>query len=84
VVAECEKAGFNPVQALIEVAKAEGEKFAGIDWGMRVRAMTVLCEKSSQTFKSVEHKTDESQHSAMLDAVNAVMSPLLDEHKRDY
>lgn len=78
---ELEKQNFNPVERLVRMAKNEALEY---DEKTALKATITLVERTTQTFKSIEHKTDDKQHSEILDMLGGVMNPLIEEHKRDY
>lgn len=44
----------------------------------------MLADKAAPNLKAIEHKTDDTQHDAMLAELKTVMSGLAEKFKRDY
>jgi hypothetical protein len=50
----------------------------------KIDLIKMLAAKVSPDLKAVEHKTDDTQHDAMLESIKTVMQGLSDQFKRDY
>ena len=81
VMKELDDAKFNPIQRLIKIAKNENGTFED---SASVKATITLVDKTTQTYKSTEHRIDEEQHAQIVASLSTVMNPLLEEHKKDY
>ena len=81
VMKELEAENFNPIQRLITIAKNDDGRFED---SASVRATITLVDKTTQTYKSLEHRVDDEQHAQIIASLSTVMTPLLEEHKKDY
>lgn len=81
VIEELEKSKFSPIKKLIEIAKNENGFFEN---ALSVKATITLVEKTTKTYKSLEHHIDDDQHEQIINSLSSVMNPLLKEHKKDH
>lgn len=69
--------GHNPIEALTIIARESSNELN------RIKANAILADKSSPSLRSVEHKTDESQHSDLI-LLKKQMLELENANKKDY
>lgn len=78
VQATLEAAGFDPVAAMLEIAMHSESN------DLRYKATRDLIDKIAPALKSVEHKTDDTQHNDMLEQLKSAMQIATDKHKKEF
>jgi hypothetical protein len=79
VVAECLiKKGFDPISAMIEIARNENHPIS-----VRQKATKDLLDKVCPSLRAIEHKIEDSQFESLQD-LRKQMSGLIIDQKSDY
>lgn len=73
-----EEAGFDPIQALIEMAMNSSDE------NIRYKASRDLMDKISPALKSIEHTQDQEQHRETMLQLREAMEAIQDKHKKEY